>query len=61
MKIYFDGKESTIIKIMANLPNKGNAIALKATHNSITIPCVGQAFIGDSIVIDGDSVTIEDY
>ena len=63
MRIYFDGKESTIIKIISNMPNKGSATAVVCRGNSIqfaTPEGAKQAFIGDTIVIDGDKVTVED-
>ena len=63
MKIYFDGKESTIIKITANLPRTGTT-AVICRGNSIqfgTPDGAKQVFIGDTVVIEGDSVTIEDY
>jgi hypothetical protein len=59
MEIKFTGKEIDVLRIIENLPGKAKAV--RAYKNSITIPTntgTKQVFIGDTVVIDGDKVTI---
>ena len=59
MKIIYNGKEDCILEIINNLP--GETKSVRKYGNSIIIPTIkgaDQVFVGDTVVIDGDKVSI---
>lgn len=64
VKIIFDGSEKSILEIIKNLPDS-HGKAIIARGNSIQLATdegAKQVWIGDSVVIKGDSVkVIETY
>ena len=60
VKIVFDGSEKSILEIIDNLPDD-HGKAIIARGNSIQLATdegAKQVWIGDSVVIEGDSVKV---
>lgn len=60
MKIIFNGSEESILKILDNLPDDhGKAIIVRGNSMQLSTDTgVKQVWIGDIVVIEGDSVTV---
>ncbi len=64
IRITYTGKEEEVFQILNYLPSReGGAVAIQAEKGSITIPTphgARQVFKGDTVIIDGDFVRVEE-
>ncbi|HZJ99771.1 MAG TPA: hypothetical protein VFC79_07180 [Tissierellaceae bacterium] len=58
MKIIFNGSEESILKILDNLPRDYAIISRDSSIQLSTDDGAKQVWIGDIVVIEGDSVTV---